>query len=97
MTMNRVPNPLIDQLAGDLAPVRPATRRRGLALVAIALVVSIVGIAAIEGIWTAAFAGQASPFFMIVNGASSSLGSGACLGFGELTGVRTDSQVRPAL
>jgi len=77
--MNRVPNPLIDQLADDLAPVRPMTIGVGMALAAVALAVSIAGTAMVEGIWMAPFAGHASPFFIIVNGAFLLLGL-ACAG-----------------
>lgn len=77
--MNRVPNPLIDQLADDLAPVKPMTRRAGAAIAALALVLSVAGTALFEGIWMAPFAGQASPFFLIVNGAFLMLGV-ACAG-----------------
>ena len=77
--MNRVPNPLIDELAGDLAPVRPVRHRAGMALTAAALSLSVAGIALVEGIWTAPFAGHASPFFLIVNGALLLLGL-ACAG-----------------
>lgn len=77
--MNRVPNPLIDQLASDLAPVRPMTHRSGMVLAGAALTLSIVAIAVFEGIRMAPFAGHASPFFMIVNGALLLLGL-ACAG-----------------
>lgn len=77
--MNRVPNPLIDELVGDLAPVQPVRHRDGIVLTAVALALSVLLTALVEGIWTAPFAGQASPFFMIVNGAFLMLGL-ACAG-----------------
>ncbi|MFA6220041.1 MAG: DUF1109 domain-containing protein [Erythrobacter sp.] len=77
--MNRVPNPLIDQLANDLAPVKPMTMGAGMALAALALALSIAGIGLTDGIWMSPFAGQASPFFTIVNGAFLLLGL-ACAG-----------------
>lgn len=65
--MNRVPNPLIDQLAGELAPVRPMTRRSGALLVLAALAASVAIIAVFEGIWMAPFVSGASPLFLLVN------------------------------
>lgn len=75
--MNRVPNPLIEQLAGELAPVSPIRYRTGLALILLALALSVAGIATVEGLWREALAGHASPFFMIVNGAFLLLGLAA--------------------
>ncbi|QPC99028.1 NrsF family protein [Qipengyuania soli] len=77
--MNRVPNPLIDELASDLAPVSPMTHRTGIAVAFAALALSVTGTALVEGIWMAPYAGQASPFFLIVNLAFLLLGL-ACAG-----------------
>ena len=45
-TGRRAPNPLIDQLAEDLAPVRTLKLRHGLALVTLALVATVLAVAA---------------------------------------------------
>ena len=48
MTMNRPPNPLIAELAGDLQPVRPIRLAHGMALVAVAAAAPVVGVDALE-------------------------------------------------
>ncbi|WP_234026912.1 NrsF family protein [Erythrobacter sp. HKB08] len=72
MTMNpergRVPNPLIDQLTQELEPVRAIRLRDGLALVALAMVGTVLAVEFIDGLWRGAFAGEASAFFVIGNG-----------------------------
>ncbi|WP_209348730.1 DUF1109 domain-containing protein [Pontixanthobacter sp. CEM42] len=62
------PNPLIEQMAADLQPVRSIKFRDGLILVALAVVVTVLAVELFDGLWRGAFAGQASAFFVIGNG-----------------------------
>ncbi|OHC90231.1 MAG: RNA polymerase subunit sigma [Sphingomonadales bacterium GWF1_63_6] len=62
------PNPLIAQLADELEPVRPLQMRHGLALVAVATVLTIAVIALWQGLWSGPTDGQASAIFFIANG-----------------------------
>ncbi|MEQ8516974.1 MAG: NrsF family protein, partial [Chromatocurvus sp.] len=66
--MNRVPNPLIEQMARDLLPVRPINFRDGLVLVGLAVLVTILAVELLHGLWRGAWGGQASAFFVITNG-----------------------------
>ena len=66
--MSRVRNPLIDQLADELEPVRPIRFRDGLILVVLAVLVTVLGVELIDGLWRGIMSGQASAFFMITNG-----------------------------
>ncbi|MBX7501604.1 DUF1109 domain-containing protein [Qipengyuania sp. YG27] len=77
--MNRVPHSLIDELAADLAPVRPLRRARGIALVATATLVAVVLVEVIDGFWRGIATGQASPLFFIANGMFAMLGTAAAL------------------
>lgn len=62
------PNPLIAQLADELEPVRPLQMRHGLALVAVATVLTIAVIALWQGLWSGPTDGQATAIFFIANG-----------------------------
>lgn len=62
------PNPLISELADDLAPVRPMTLWTGLAWVALAALATLVLVELVEGLWRGMLAGQAAPLFWIANG-----------------------------
>jgi hypothetical protein len=77
--MNRVPNPLIDELAGDLVPVRPIRLARGVALVVLAAIATVVAIELFHGLWRGAFSGEASGFFFIANGMLVLLGAASAL------------------
>ena len=66
--MNRVPNPLIEQMTADLKPVRTIKFRDGVMLVALAVVVTVLGVELFDGLWRGILAGDASPFFLIGNG-----------------------------
>lgn len=81
--MNRVPNPLIEQLSSDLEPVRAVRMRDGIVLVALALVVTTLLVEFVEGLWMAGLTGSASPFFYIGNGLLLVLG--VATGTGVLT------------
>ncbi|WP_037491582.1 NrsF family protein [Sphingobium indicum] len=61
------PNPLIAQLADELEPVRPLRMRHGLALAAVATVLTIAAIALWQGLWSGPADGQAAIFF-VANG-----------------------------
>lgn len=77
--MNRVPNPLIDQLASDLAPVRPIRLIHGIALVALAAVVTVVLVELLRGLWHGILDGSANGLFFITNGMLGLLGAAAAL------------------
>lgn len=81
--MNGVNQPLIEEMAQELQPVRAMQLRHGLALVALALVGTIILVGVIDGIWTAGLAGSASPYFFITNGLL------LLLGFASATSVVT--------
>ncbi|MFZ1742441.1 MAG: DUF1109 domain-containing protein [Pontixanthobacter sp.] len=66
--MNRVPNPLIAQMAENLQPVRLIKFRDGVVLVALAVLVTVLAVELLDGLWRGAWNGQASPFFVITNG-----------------------------
>lgn len=66
--MNRVLNPLIEDLAADLEPVKPFKMRDGLVLVALALVAAVIAVEFIFEIWRGAFTGDASTIFWVTNG-----------------------------
>ena len=68
MTMNRVPNPLIEQMANELEPVRALRFRDGALLVALAVIVTVLGVELFDGIWRGIMSGEASAFFLITNG-----------------------------
>jgi hypothetical protein len=77
--MNRVPNPLIDELAGDLAPVRPLRLAQGAMLVALATLATVALVALVDGLWAGAWNGNASAFFFIANGMLGLLGTASAL------------------
>ena len=66
--MNRVNNPLIEQMAAELQPVRAMKLRDGAILIALAVLVTILGVEVFDGLWRGILDGQASPFFLIGNG-----------------------------
>ena len=77
--MNRVPNPLIAELAQDLAPVRPIRMAQGMALVAAATIGTLVLVEIIDGLWRGIAHGRASAFFFVANGMLAILGAAAAL------------------
>lgn len=77
--MNRVPNPLIDQLAEDLAPVTPIRMVHGVALVALATAVTILLVELIDGLWSGIIDGTANGLFFIANGMLGLLGAASAL------------------
>jgi hypothetical protein len=66
--MNRVPNPLIEQLAAELQPVRSIKFRDGLVLVSLAMLVTLLAVELLHGLWRGAWTGQASAFFVVTSG-----------------------------
>ncbi|MEX0341357.1 MAG: DUF1109 domain-containing protein [Erythrobacter sp.] len=86
--MNRVPNPLIDELAADLAPVRPMKLAHGIALVALAVAGTILVVELLDGLWRGALAGRASAFFFIANGMLGLLGAASALAVVRMAGPR---------
>jgi hypothetical protein len=72
---SRSPNPLIEQMAADLKPIRAIKFRDGLMLVGLAMVITVLAVELIDGIWRGAFTGGASAFFIITNGLLLILGS----------------------
>jgi len=61
-------NPLIEQLAADLAPVRTLKTRDGLLLIALAAIATVLVVAFFHGVWMDGLTGRASPIYYIVNG-----------------------------
>ena len=66
--MNRAPNPLIEQMAAELKPVRTLKFRDGAILVALAVLVTVLGVEIFDGLWRGIVEGRASAFFIIGNG-----------------------------
>lgn len=66
--MIRNPNPLIKQLADDLAPVRPMRGHQGLAWVMVATALTIAMVALWQGLWNGPLSGEAAPIFFVANG-----------------------------
>nr|WP_137676734.1 DUF1109 domain-containing protein [Parerythrobacter lutipelagi] len=77
---NRRANSLIERLSDDLEPVRAIRTRDGIALVALAVVVTILLVEFTEGLWLAGLTGSASPFFYLGNGLLLVLGAAAAIG-----------------
>ena len=75
--MNRVPTSLIDELASDLAPVKPIRLWHGLALVAVTALVTVLLVELLDGLWRGIMAGHASAEFFITNGMLALLGAAA--------------------
>ena len=66
--MTKVANPLIAQMAEELTPVTPIRPALAWAAVALAVVVTIMGLSVIEGLWSGIAMGEASAYFFIVHG-----------------------------
>ncbi|WP_100260361.1 DUF1109 domain-containing protein [Qipengyuania seohaensis] len=77
--MNRVPNSLIDDLAGDLAPVTPIRLSHGIALVALSAIATVILVELVDGLWRGIVSGQASGVFFIANGMLGMVGAAAAL------------------
>lgn len=86
--MNRVPNPLIDELAANLSPVRPMKLAHGIALVALAVVGTILAVELLDGLWRGVLSGHASAFFFIANGMLGLLGVATALAVVRMAGPR---------
>lgn len=86
--MNRVPNPLIDDLAADLTPVRPMKLVHGIALVALAMAGTVVLVELLDGLWRGILSGRASAFFFIANGMLGLLGAASALAVIRMAGPR---------
>ncbi|GAA4642885.1 hypothetical protein GCM10023115_08450 [Pontixanthobacter gangjinensis] len=65
---SRATNPLIEQMAADLQPVRTIKFRDGLILVALAVLATVLAVELVDGLWRGAWSGDASAFFLITNG-----------------------------
>ena len=61
-------NPLIEQLAQDLVPVRALKTRDGLLLVGLAAIATVLVVAFFHGVWMDGLTGHASPIYYIVHG-----------------------------
>ncbi|UYH54845.1 DUF1109 domain-containing protein [Qipengyuania sp. SS22] len=90
--MNRVPHPLIDQLADDLAPVRPMKLWHGIALVGLAAIVTIGLVEMFDGLWRGIVSGRASAFFFIANGMLGLLGAASALTVIRMAGPRVGNR-----
>ncbi len=92
MIMERVPNPLVAELANDLAPVRTLKLRDGLALALLALVVTVLLVQLAEGLWMTGMSGHASPFFYIGNGLLLALGAAAAVAVVSMSSPRVGNR-----
>lgn len=77
--MNRVPNTLIEELAGDLAPVQPLRLWQGIALVALSAVATVLLVELLDGLWHGIATGQASGMFFVTNGMLGVVGAASAL------------------
>lgn len=77
--MNRMPQSLIDELASDLAPVRPLKLAHGVVLLALAVLATIILVELVDGVWRGIASGRASALFFIANGMFGLLGAAAAL------------------
>lgn len=66
--MNQRPNPLVQQLAADLQPVRFIRFRDGLLLICLAMLLTVLAVELRTGLWRGAWTGQASAFFVVTTG-----------------------------
>lgn len=66
--MNHVNHKLIERMTADLQPVQAIRARDGWIAVALAALITVLGVHAIEGLWSGIAGGMASTFFMITNG-----------------------------
>lgn len=90
--MNRVPHPLIDQLADDLTPVRPMRLGHGIALVGLAALVTIGLVEVFDGLWRGIVSGRASAFFFIANGMLGLLGAASAVAVIRMAGPRVGNR-----
>ncbi len=73
----RVGSSLIDELAADLAPIRPLRLWQGIALVAMSALATIALVELLDGLWRGIAAGRASDLFFIANGMFALVGAAA--------------------
>ncbi len=66
--MNRVPNPLIDQLSEELTPVKAMKTRDGLILVALTAIATVLLVDFFHGLWAGGMTGGAAPIFYLAHG-----------------------------
>lgn len=90
--MNRAPNPLIEEMASELEPVRPMTLRRGLAWVALAIGATVLAVELVEGLWRGMITGQASAVFWIANGLLLILGLASATSVVVMAGPRVGNR-----
>ena len=77
MTMNRVGNSLLDDLAADLSPVQPIRLWQGIALLAVSAMATVAVVELVDGVWRGIAAGRASDIFFIANGMFALVGAAA--------------------
>lgn len=65
---------LIEQMTAELKPVRALRLRDGLVLVTLCVLVTVLAVEFLDGLWRGILRGEASPFFLIVNGSLLVLG-----------------------
>ena len=75
--MNRVSTSFIDELASDLAPVRPIRLWQGVALVGASALATVLLVELLDGLWRGIAAGRASDLFFIANGMFALVGAAA--------------------
>lgn len=75
--MNQSTDKLIQQMAGELTPVKPLQRRDGLLLAIGALLITVIMIDMGAGFWRGIALAEASIFYLLTNGLLLLLGVGA--------------------
>ena len=67
MSMNRISNSHLDDLAADLAPVQPIRLWHGIALLVLSAIATVALVELVDGMWHGIAAGRASDMFFIAN------------------------------
>ena len=75
----KTPNSLVAELASELKPVQSMKVVHGIALVAIAAIVSLALVEMIYGLWRGMIDSRVSPFFFITNGMLAIVGAAAAV------------------
>ncbi len=90
--MTRQPSPLIARLAEELEPVRPIRIVHGLALLALAIVVTIGLVALWRGLWTGPAEGEAAAIFFVANGLIGLVGLASARAVVRMAGPRVGAR-----
>lgn len=90
--MTRPPSRLIAQLAEELEPVRPIQIVHGLALLALAVVVTIGVVALWRGLWNGPAQGEATAIFFVANGLIGLVGLASARAVVRMAGPRVGAR-----